>query len=122
MSFYCFSQYLNFNPSQDVRDDLRSSMAKDAETIKNESLLTNAQSNTSLTVNGNDTQLPKDLSFNFQKKITLNKLESVIGNKETHNPLIGKIIFSIRITIYIYTLKSSVLMFTDACCCALSLC
>lgn len=94
-------------------------MAKDAETVKNESLLTATQSNTSRAMNGSDTkQLSKD-SLNFQKKITLNKLESggggggilLIGNKESHDTLIGKIIFQIRIITY--TLKSSILTFLD---------
>ncbi|KAL9663396.1 hypothetical protein QQ045_018782 [Rhodiola kirilowii] len=71
----------------DVRDDLRSSMAKDAVTIKNETLRADALSNTSFTMSGCDiNQLPKDPSFNFQKKITLNKLEYG-GNKDAQNPL-----------------------------------
>uniref|UniRef100_A0A7N0VHV0 tRNA (guanosine(18)-2'-O)-methyltransferase TARBP1 n=1 Tax=Kalanchoe fedtschenkoi TaxID=63787 RepID=A0A7N0VHV0_KALFE len=70
----------------DVRDDLRSSMAKDAATIKNESLLTDSLFNTSVKCNGTDiNKLPKDSSFNFQKKITHNKLESVGADVSSFN-------------------------------------
>ncbi|KAI3973692.1 hypothetical protein MKX01_031112 [Papaver californicum] len=51
----------------DVREDLRSSMAKDAATIKNESLVT--------AENVNDAQVSKDMSLDFQKKITLSENE-----------------------------------------------
>ncbi|MCL7028571.1 hypothetical protein MKW94_000347 [Papaver nudicaule] len=51
----------------DVREDLRSSMAKDAATIKNESLVTME--------NSNSRQVSRDLSLDFQKKITLSENE-----------------------------------------------
>ncbi|KAI3880811.1 hypothetical protein MKX03_034712 [Papaver bracteatum] len=47
----------------DVKEDLRSSMAKDAATIKNESLVT--------LDNVSDTQVARDMSLDFQKKIIL---------------------------------------------------
>ncbi|RZC48081.1 hypothetical protein C5167_041028 [Papaver somniferum] len=51
----------------DVREDLRSSMAKDAAMIKNESLVT--------VENVNDTQVSRDMSLDFQKKISLSENE-----------------------------------------------
>lgn len=86
---------------QDAREELRSSMAKDAVTIKNESLRSDEGENcTKIPPNANEgklhTQLPKDLSLDFQKKITLSKHEkqdkavnSFLGVQETYKQLVG---------------------------------
>lgn len=82
---------------QDVRDDLRCSMARDVVTIKNESLdpdrmdlSSNAKGENLLT------QQPKDTCLDFQKKVTLSKHEknetsvsSFFGNKEIYEQLVG---------------------------------
>ncbi|KAL6279881.1 hypothetical protein ACE6H2_016762 [Prunus campanulata] len=85
---------------QDAREELRSSMAKDAVTIKNESLRSDEDENcTKILSNANEgklhTQLPKDISLDFQKKITLSKHEkqdkavnSVLGDQETYKQLV----------------------------------
>ncbi|KAB2622786.1 tRNA (guanosine(18)-2'-O)-methyltransferase-like [Pyrus ussuriensis x Pyrus communis] len=90
-------QVLNF--LNDVREDLRSSMAKDAAAIKNESLRSDEDQNcTAIPSNANEgnshTQQPKDISLDFQKKITLSKHEkhdiavnSFFGNQDTYKPL-----------------------------------
>lgn len=69
-------------------------MAKDVVTIKNESLKTDEDSNCRRTVI--DSQLPKETSFDFQKKLTLSKHEkqdtdssSVLGNNEACKQLLG---------------------------------
>ncbi|XP_028956801.1 uncharacterized protein [Malus domestica] len=90
-------QVLNF--LNDVREDLRSSMAKDAAAIKNESLRSDEDQNCiAIPSNANEgnshTQQPKDISLDFQKKITLSKHEkhdiavnSFFGNQDTYKPL-----------------------------------
>lgn len=84
-------EVLNF--LNDVREDLRCSMAKDVVTIKNESLKTDEDGNCRRTVI--DSQLPKETSFDFQKKLTLSKHEkqdtdssSVLGNNEACKQLL----------------------------------
>lgn len=86
---------------QDVREDLRTSMAKDVVTIKNESLRSDGdQDCMAILSNANErkscTELPKDVSLDFQKKITLSKHEkqnidvsSFMGNQETYKQLLG---------------------------------
>ncbi|KAJ6961041.1 hypothetical protein NC652_000047 [Populus alba x Populus x berolinensis] len=84
-------EVLNF--LNDVREDLRCSMAKDVVTINNESLKNGEDGNCRQTVI--DSQLPKETSFDFQKKLTLSKHEkqdtdssSVLGNNEACKQLL----------------------------------
>lgn len=86
-----------FTVLQDVREDLRCSMARDVVTIKNESLdphrmdlSSNAKGEKFLI------QQPKDTCLDFQKKVTLSKHEknetsvsSFFGNKEIYEQLVG---------------------------------
>lgn len=83
---------------QDVREDLRSSMAKDLVTIKNESLRSNEDHNCPSNANeGNSqTQQDRDTLLDFQKKITLSKHEKTdtnnslfLGHKENYKQLMG---------------------------------
>ncbi|KAF3772821.1 putative methyltransferase [Nymphaea thermarum] len=69
----CFRMFpvSSMNNSQDARGDLRMSMANDEMTLKNEDLAVQ-QSDQTLSTPGH----PKDKTFNFQKKVTL---EKVIG-------------------------------------------
>lgn len=86
--------YLNwylFKELQEVRDDLRCSMAKDAVTIKNESLKSAVISNnaeTSCNVDKLHTQTSTEMSRDFQKKITPSKYEQ---NDSTSNSLFSSI-------------------------------
>lgn len=92
---------LKFPDFQDVREDLRCSMAKDVVTIKNESLkigedLDCAEVLSKLGKEESLAQLPKDSSLDFQKKITLSKHEnqdnsssSFFGNREAYKQLLG---------------------------------
>ena len=86
---------------QDVREDLRCSMAKDLVTIKNESLRSNDDYNC-VDISPNDKERnslisqPKDILLDFQKKITLSKHEkqdvdinSFLGHKESYVQLAG---------------------------------
>ncbi|PRQ18401.1 putative tRNA (guanosine(18)-2'-O)-methyltransferase [Rosa chinensis] len=80
-------QVLNF--LNDVREDLRNSMAKDVVTIKNESLRSDGdQDHMAILSNANErklsTRLPKDTSLDFQKKITLSKHEKQDINVNSH--------------------------------------
>ncbi|KAK7858069.1 putative methyltransferase tarbp1 [Quercus suber] len=81
----------------DVREDLRCSMARDVLTIKNESLdpdrmdLSSNAKGENLLI-----QQPKDTCLDFQKKVTLSKHEknetsvsSFFGNKEIYEQLVG---------------------------------
>ncbi|KAF9689746.1 hypothetical protein SADUNF_Sadunf01G0124300 [Salix dunnii] len=84
-------EVLNF--LNDVREDLRCSMAKDVVTIKNESLKNDEDGNCRQTLI--DSQLPTETSFDFQKKLTLSKHEkqdtdssSVLGNNEAYKQLL----------------------------------
>uniref|UniRef100_A0A803PMX3 tRNA (guanosine(18)-2'-O)-methyltransferase TARBP1 n=1 Tax=Cannabis sativa TaxID=3483 RepID=A0A803PMX3_CANSA len=83
----------------DVREDLRSSMAKDLVTIKNESLRSGKDQNC-VDLSANDSQQNsiisqhKDALLDFQKKITLSKHEkqdndinSLLGHKESYRQL-----------------------------------
>lgn len=85
---------------QDVREDLRYSMAKDVVTIKNEILTigetcTDMESSQKADEERSLKQI-QDLFFDFQKKVTLNKHEkqytdtcSSVGNPELHRLLLG---------------------------------
>ncbi|KAJ6342279.1 hypothetical protein OIU77_023429 [Salix suchowensis] len=84
-------EVLNF--LNDVREDLRCSMAKDVVTIKNESLKNDEDGNCRQTLIAY--QLPKESSFDFQKKLTLSKHEkqdndssSVLENNEAYKQLL----------------------------------
>ncbi|KAK9203377.1 hypothetical protein WN943_013631 [Citrus x changshan-huyou] len=91
-------QVLNF--LNDVREDLRYSMAKDVVTIKNESLKIGEDPDCAETLSDLDkeesfSQLPKDSLLDFQKKITLPKHEnqdnsssSFFGNREAYKQLL----------------------------------
>ncbi|KAM7494028.1 hypothetical protein LguiB_028637 [Lonicera macranthoides] len=83
-------QVVNF--LNDAREDLRCSMAKDADTLKNEHLKAdeNPKSNRAELL----AHLPKDISLDFQKKITLYKHENqaadsgfLFGNNGTYKSL-----------------------------------
>ncbi|XP_043715500.1 uncharacterized protein LOC122663896 isoform X2 [Telopea speciosissima] len=83
----------------DVREDLRCSMAKDVVTIKNEGLTNGGNGNGMILSHDADeeilnAQVPGDLSLDFQKKITLSKHEKqdaedtyFLGNTEFYKPL-----------------------------------
>ncbi|CAL5327551.1 unnamed protein product [Camellia sinensis] len=87
--------------TQDVREDLRCSMAKDAETIKNESLSINKDPKcVELSINADkdklQAQLPKDIPLDFQKKVIIAKHEKqeansdiFLGKNETYKRLMG---------------------------------
>ncbi|CAL5436699.1 unnamed protein product [Camellia sinensis] len=71
----------------DVREDLRCSMAKDAETIKNESLSINKDPKcVELSINADkdklQAQLPKDIPLDFQKKVIIAKHEKQEANSD----------------------------------------
>ncbi|KAG5523748.1 hypothetical protein RHGRI_030659 [Rhododendron griersonianum] len=84
---------------QDVREDLRYSMAKDAETINNECLRINEDPlSVKTSVNADKEKLPamlpKDLPLDFQKKVTISKhgrqdtdSEILLGKNDTSKPL-----------------------------------
>ncbi|KAI4327194.1 hypothetical protein L6164_019684 [Bauhinia variegata] len=79
----------------DAREDLRCSMAKDVTAIRNESLKINGDIDSLENLSGgNDGTLDKDMSSDFQKKVTLakhNKQDtdafSIFGNEETYRKL-----------------------------------
>ena len=89
--------YINFLPLQDVREELRCSMAKDVVTIRNESLRINRDmSSMDKMSGGTEGSLLKDMSSDFQKKITLAKHEkqdmdahSIFSNEETYRKIAG---------------------------------
>ena len=97
---------------QDVREDLRCTMSKDAETIKNESLRINEDLKPveiSRNVGKEKLQalLPKDMQLDFQKKITISKDDRqetdsgvLLGKDNTYNTLAG--MFTIELTAYLY--------------------
>ncbi|KAJ4957121.1 hypothetical protein NE237_013904 [Protea cynaroides] len=84
----------------DVREDLRSSMAKDAIIIRNEGLTNGGNCNGVILSHDADeeilyAQVPRDLSLDFQKKVTLSKHEKhdtevtyFLGNTEFYKPLV----------------------------------
>lgn len=83
---------------QDVREDLRASMAKDIVTIKNEGFKIEEGTNGRLITSTSDEErLSEPSSLDFQKKITLSKHEkqdassttSVLQNGETYKRLFG---------------------------------
>lgn len=83
---------------QDVREDLRASMAKDIVTIKNEGFKIEEETNRRvITSTSDEERLPEPSSLDFQKKITLSKHEkqdassttSVLQNGETYKRLFG---------------------------------
>lgn len=96
---------------QDVREDLRYSMAKDAETIKNEFLRINEDPismKTSINADKEKLQalLPKDVPLDFQKKVTISKhgrrdgdtdSEILQGENDTSKLLIGMSILPINL-------------------------
>ncbi|RID78033.1 hypothetical protein BRARA_A00891 [Brassica rapa] len=79
----------------DVREDLRASMAKDIVTIKNEGFKIEEEPNRRLTTTSDEERLSEPSSLDFQKKITLTKHEkqdatsttSVLQNGETYKRL-----------------------------------
>ncbi|KAJ0236798.1 tRNA/rRNA methyltransferase [Hirschfeldia incana] len=80
----------------DVREDLRASMAKDIVTIKNEGFKIEEETNGRvITSTSDEERLPEPSSLDFQKKITLSKHEkqdassttSVLQNGETYKRL-----------------------------------
>lgn len=80
----------------DVREDLRASMAKDIVTIKNEGFKIEEETNRRvITSTSDEERLPEPSSLDFQKKITLSKHEkqdassttSVLQNGETYKRL-----------------------------------
>lgn len=82
---------------QDVREDLRCSMAKDVVTLRNETLKSYGDTNCMKNVSG-DTEgiVLKDMSSDFQKKVTLakhNKGDNEAGflysNDETYRKMAG---------------------------------
>ncbi|GLT91144.1 hypothetical protein SLE2022_090460 [Rubroshorea leprosula] len=99
MEFECvptslMEQVLNF--LNDVREDLRCSMAKDIVAIKNESLIGEDPNSTEILSAAKKEkllELPKDARLDFQKKITLSKHEkqdshSVLGNRGAYKRLL----------------------------------
>ncbi|XP_050228591.1 uncharacterized protein LOC126677835 [Mercurialis annua] len=72
-------EVLNF--LNDVREDLRSSMAKDVVTIKNESFKVDENHNYTRVLPDNG--LPKEILFDFQKKVTPNKHEKRDDNSSS---------------------------------------
>lgn len=98
-SFICWC--LMIKVVQDVREDLRYSMAKDAETINNECLRINEDPlSVKTSVNADKEKLPamlpKDLPLDFQKKVTISKhgrqdtdSEILLGKNDTSKPLRG---------------------------------
>ncbi|KAL6985887.1 tRNA (guanosine(18)-2'-O)-methyltransferase [Sarracenia purpurea var. burkii] len=84
----------------DVREDLRCSMAKDAETIKNESFRINEDLK-SVEISRNEdkdkfqSQLPMDIPLDFQKKVIISKhnrqeahTDILLGKSDTYKPLL----------------------------------
>ncbi|KAK9716282.1 hypothetical protein RND81_06G223200 [Saponaria officinalis] len=81
----------------DVREELRSSMANDDVTLKNESLM-NTEGPESLSANtGHEMLLPfpsSELSFDFQKKFTLSKHDKLQDDMEKEDQLLEQILHS----------------------------
>nr|XP_011465219.1 PREDICTED: uncharacterized protein LOC101309934 [Fragaria vesca subsp. vesca] len=99
VSISLMEQVLNF--LNDVRENLRNSMAKDVVTIKNESLRSDGdQDRMGILSNANErqlcTQLPKDISLDFQKKITLSKHEKQddVNELEKDDKLLAQVLQS----------------------------
>lgn len=97
---------------QDVREDLRASMAKDIVTIKNEGFKIEEEPNRQLIMSATDEErLSEPSSLDFQKKITLSKHEkqdassnSVLQNGETYKRLFGmQILYSCLFFKIMYT-------------------
>lgn len=96
----CFCLY--HEVLQDVREDLRASMAKDIVTIKNEGFKIEEEPNRRLmTSTSDEDRLSEPSSLDFQKKITLSKHEkqdagssSVLQNGETYKRLFGMQFFT----------------------------
>ncbi|XP_042490760.1 uncharacterized protein LOC122070638 isoform X2 [Macadamia integrifolia] len=84
----------------DVREDLRCSMAKDVVSIKNEGLTNGGNCNSMILSRDADeeilhAQVSRDLALDFQKKVTLSKHEKqdtegtyFLGNTEFYKPLV----------------------------------
>jgi uncharacterized lipoprotein NlpE involved in copper resistance len=89
---------VSFSPLslQDAREDLRCSMAKDVVTIRNETLQFNGVNGMEKLSGGNEATLFKDMSSDFQKKITFTKNDTGennahlrYGNDETYRKMAG---------------------------------
>lgn len=100
----CFCLY--HEVLQDVREDLRASMAKDIVTIKNEGFKIEEEPNRRLMTSTSDEErLSEPSSLDFQKKITLSKHEkqdatsttSVLQNGETYKRLFGMQFFYVAV-------------------------
>ncbi|XP_074269533.1 uncharacterized protein LOC141592672 [Silene latifolia] len=81
----------------DVREELRSSMAKDEVTLKNESLMTIEDLKSFPTDSGHDMLLPfpsSELSLDFQKKFTLSKHDMLHDEIEKEDRLLEQILHS----------------------------
>ena len=100
----CFCLY--HEVLQDVREDLRASMAKDIVTIKNEGFKIEEEPNRRLmTSTSDEDRLSEPSSLDFQKKITLTKHEkqdatsttSVLQNGETYKRLFGMQFFNVAV-------------------------
>ncbi|KAL0834136.1 hypothetical protein Bca101_086025 [Brassica carinata] len=94
------------NRVEDVREDLRASMAKDIVTIKNEGFKIEEEPNRRLMTSTSDEErLSEPSSLDFQKKITLSKHEkqdatsttSVLQNGETYKRLFGMQFFYVAV-------------------------
>lgn len=104
----------NLQVLQDVREDLRASMAKDIVTIKNEGFKIEEEANRKLIMSATDEErLSEPSSLDFQKKITLSKHEkqdasssSVLQNGETYKRLFGmQILYSCLFFKIMYSLS-----------------
>lgn len=81
---------------QDAREDLRCSMAKDMVTIRNETLKFNGDNIMENLSGGTEATLVKDISSDFQKKLTFTKHDKgdkeagfLYGNDETYRKMAG---------------------------------
>lgn len=93
---------MSFSPQslQDARQDLRSSMAKDVVTIRNETLKFNGDNCMEKLSSGSEATLFKDMSSDFQKKITFtehgsgdNNVGHHYGNDEAYRKMAGMFYF-----------------------------
>lgn len=97
-SYFLFHLLCFFHPSlQDAREDLRCSMAKDVVTIRNETLKFNGDKNCMESFSGGiEGTLLKDMSSDFQKKVTLTKHDKgdteagfLFRNDDTYRKMAG---------------------------------
>lgn len=95
--FFFFVSLPYLHILQDVREDLRASMANDVVTIKNEGFKVDEWPNHRLIISTTDEErISEPSSLDFQRKITLSKHEkqdasstSVLRNGETYKRLFG---------------------------------